>query len=172
MNGKLARSQEPPQKVKPSMSQSVSVVARTDRNRYSRDSVLRLSAYLRNDGDGPVYVDGRMFWTGFGGGLELQIHDANGKRLPARVMSDAIMPPPAENDKSILIRLDPGFFYGTSINLKVNDFFPEPGRYSIRVVYKSWLRRESVAPQLRSLPALWENTPQITSEPVWIEVAK
>jgi len=39
---------------------------------------------------------------------------------------------------SILIRLDEGFFYGTSVNLLVKDFFSKPGRYSIRVMYKSW----------------------------------
>jgi hypothetical protein len=111
-----------------------------------------------------------MFWTGFGGGLQLDIVDDTGRHLPARFLSDAIVPPPMEGDASILVRLDGGFFYGTFVNLVVKDFFPEPGRYSIRVIYKSWLRKEFVAPQLRNLPAIWEDSPEIPSEPVWINV--
>lgn len=171
-SGRVAWPQGTLQEERPSVSHSVSLVARTDRGRYLPDGVLRLCAYLKNGGGAPVYIDRRMFWTGFGGGLELQIRDATGKHLPARLMSDAIMPPPEEDDASILIRLDPGFFYGTSVTLKVKDFFPKPGTYSLRVVYKSWLRRESVAPQLRDLPAIWETAPEMVSEAVSIEVIK
>jgi hypothetical protein len=133
---------------------------------------VKVNAALQNNSDKPVYVDRRMFWTGFGGGLKLEIRDEQGKSLPARALSDAIMPPPKEGDASILIPLDEGFLYGTSVNLLVKDFFPKPGRYSIRVIYKSWLRKEFVAPQLRDLPAVWADTPEIVSEPVWIDVTQ
>ena len=131
---------------------------------------MKVSAALQNNSDKQVYVDRRMFWTGFGGGLKLEIKDEQGKSLPASALSDAIMPPPKEGDTSILIPLDEGFLYGTSENLLVKDFFPKPGKYSIRVIYKSWLRKEFVAPHLRDLPALWADTPEIASEPVWIEI--
>jgi hypothetical protein len=144
----------------------------TNRGTYSLGDSVEISASLQNNGDAPVYIDRRMFWTGFGGGLELIISDEHGKYLPARFLSDAIMPPPAESDVSILIRLDQGFFYGASVNLVAKDFFPQPGKYSIRVIYKSWLRKDSVASQLRGLPVLWEDTPQIPSEPVWISVTQ
>ena len=152
--------------------QPVRVVIWTDHAKYSLSNSVKLNAALQNTGDSPIYVDRRMFWTGFGGGLELEIRDQQGKHLPARILSDAIMPPPKEGDTSILVRLDEGFFYGTSVNLLVKDLFPRPGRYSIRVIYKSWLRREFVAPQLRDLPALWADTPQIPSAPIWIEVTQ
>jgi len=45
-------------------------------------------------------------------------------------------------------------------------------RYSIRVIYKSWLCEEFVASQLRDLPALWADTPEIVSELVWIDVTQ
>jgi hypothetical protein len=154
------------------MSHSVSVIVRTDRERYSPADAVKINASLQNNGGGPIYIDRRMFWTGLGGGLKLDIMDEHGKHLPAHFFSDAIMPPPMEGDASILIRLDQGFFYGNSVNLLVKEFFPAPGRYSIRVTYKSWLRRESVAPQLRSLPAIWEDAPQISSEPIWINVTQ
>jgi hypothetical protein len=82
------------------------------------------------------------------------------------------MPPPInkQGEDSILIRLDRGRFYGTWVNLLVKDFFPKTGRYSIRVIYKSWLRKEWFAPELRNLPAVWADEPEIASAPVWIEV--
>jgi hypothetical protein len=150
----------------------IKVVIWTDHGKYSLDDAVNLNAALHNNGDDAVYVDRRMFWTGLGGGLKLEIKDEQGKSLPARVLSDAIMPPPKEEDQSILIRLDQGFFYGTSVNLLVKDFFPKPGKYSIRVIYKSWLRKEFVAPQLRNLPAIWADTPELFSEKVSIEVTQ
>lgn len=71
---------------------------------------------------------------------------------------------------SVLLRLENGYFYGTWVGLLVKDFFPKPGKYSIRVNYKSMIGKEFVAPQLRNLPALWEDTPEIDSNTVWIEV--
>jgi hypothetical protein len=149
---------------------SVSVVIRTDQRKYSLTDTVKLDVSLHNTGDRTVYVDRRMFWGGIGSGLELEIRDQQGKRVPLRILSDAIMPPPKEGDTSILVRLDEGFFYGTGMDFLARDGFPKAGRYSIRVTYKSWLRKEFVAPQFRDLPALWAETPQITSEPIWIEV--
>jgi hypothetical protein len=80
------------------------------------------------------------------------------------------MPPPEEGDTSIFIQLEPGFLYGSYIHLQVEAFFPKPGRYSLRAAYKSWLIKETVAPQLRNLRALWIDSPEIISEPVWIQV--
>jgi len=73
---------------------------------------------------------------------------------------------------SVLIRLDKKVFLWNWVDLPVKDSFPRPGRYLIRVIYKSWLRKEFVAPQLRELLALWADTPQIASEPVWIDVSQ
>lgn len=169
---KMAPCQVPQRAETSSGGQRISLVVWTDQGRYSLGDSVKVNAALQNDGDKPLYVDRRMFWTGFGGGLKLVISDERGKFLPTRALSDAIMPPPKEGDTSILIPLDKGFLYGTSVNLLVEDFFPKPGRYSIRVVYKSWLRKEFVAPQLRDLPALWADSREIASEPMWISVSQ
>ena len=92
------------------MSDSVRVVVQTDKTTYSMGNSMKISAALHNVGDAPIYIDRRMFWTGIGGGLEVEILDAYGTHLPARFLSDAIMPPPEPDDASILIRLDDGFF--------------------------------------------------------------
>ncbi len=172
IGGKMALSKVSQRAETSSEGPPIRVVIWTDHGKYSLGDSVKLDVSLKNTGDAPTYVDRRMFWTGLGGGLKLEISDEQGKPVPARVLSDAIMPPPKEGDTSILIRLDEGFFYGTSANLLVKDFFPKPGRYSIRVIYKSWLRKEFVAPQLRDLPAIWADTPQIASAPVWIDVAQ
>jgi hypothetical protein len=150
----------------------ISVVVSTDRARYSLADNIKISVFLENTSQSVIYVDQRMFWTGLSGGLALYFADEHGSHVPAHVLSDAMMPPPPENDTSILVRLEPGFFYGTSIGLVLKDFFAKPGKYSIRVTYKSMLPKELVAPQLRDLPALWMDTPPITSDPIWIDVAQ
>jgi hypothetical protein len=172
IGGKMAPPQAPQLAETSREGQPISVVVWTDHAKYSSRDSLKLDVSLQNTGDAPVFVDRRMFWTGLGGGLKLEITDEQAKPVPARVLSDAIMPPPKEGDTSILVRLDEGYFYGTSVSLLVRDFFPKSGRYSIRVIYKSWLRKEFVAPQLRDLPAVWADTPQIASEPVWIDVTQ
>jgi hypothetical protein len=144
----------------------------TDREKYSLGDFVRLTALLENTGDSRVYVDRRMFWTGLSGGLKLVISDEKGNFLPAELSSDAMMPPPPQGDTSILIPLESGFLYGTSVNLSVKIFFPKPGRYSLRVIYNSMLPKELVAPELRELPAVWFGAPLIPSKQVWIEVTK
>jgi hypothetical protein len=169
---KMAPSQVPQRAETSSAAQPIRVVIRTDHGKYSLADTVKLDVSLQNTGDATAYVDRRMFWGGFGGGLKLEIADEQGKPVPAHMLNDAIMPPPKVGDTSILIRLDQGFFYGTGLDLPVKDHFPKAGKYSIRVIYKSWLRKEFVAPQLRELPALWAEAPEIASEPVWIEIGR
>ncbi len=153
-----------------SVAQHISLIVWTDRGKYSLGDSVRVNAALQNNGGETVYVDRRMFFTGYGGGLELDMEDANGKPITARPFSHALMPTPRIDDMSVLLRLENGYFYGTWVGLLVKDFFPKPGKYSIRVNYKSMIGKEFVAPQLRNLPALWEDTPEIDSNTVWIEV--
>lgn len=153
-----------------SAGQPINVLIRTDREKYSTGDTVKVEVSLQNTSDATVYVDRRMFWGGFAGGLKLEVSDEQGKPVPSPVLHDAMMPPPKEGDTSILVRLDSGFFYGTWLDLPVKASFPKPGRYSLRVIYKSWLRKEFVAPQLRDLPALWADSPAMTSERAWVEI--
>jgi hypothetical protein len=70
--------------------QPVDVVIWTDHATYSLKDSVKISASLQNIGDSKVYVDRRMFWTGFTGGLKLMISDEHGNFLPARLFSDAL----------------------------------------------------------------------------------
>jgi hypothetical protein len=92
-----------------SAAQPVSLVVWTDQAKYSLGNSVKVNAALQNNSDKPVYVDRRMFWTGFGGGLKLEIRDEQGKSLPARAMSDAIMPPRRKGIRRSSFRLTKGF---------------------------------------------------------------
>jgi hypothetical protein len=148
----------------------VSLIIWTDRAQYSLHEEMKINAALRNNGNAAGYVDRRLHWGGLAGGFKLEIRNEQGKALPASLESDAPMPPPKEGDTSILIKLEPGFLYGSHVQLDVKDFFPKPGRYSLRVAYGSSLMKELVVPQFRDLPALWRDSPIIISEPVWITI--
>ncbi len=169
---KAASPQVSQQDATPNPARAIKVTVCTDHESYSLSDTVRLNALLENTGALRVYVDRRMFWTGLSGGLKLEISDEKGNFLPAELSSDAMMPPPVQGDTSILIPLESGFLYGTSVNLSVKGFFPKPGRYSLRVIYHSMLSKELVAPELRQLPALWFGTPSIPSKQVWIEVTQ
>jgi hypothetical protein len=152
---------------------SVRARIRTDRQSYSLGDTVRVDFLLENGGPERVYVDRRMFWGGLAGGLQLVISDESGKPVSSPdFLNDALMPPPKEGDAFILIPLDRGFTYGTFVTLSVGKDFPQVGRYYIRVIYQSRLPKEFVLPQLRGLPALWADTPQISSEPISISVTK
>ncbi len=170
--GEIASSQVSQRREDSGPGRHLRMVICTDHEKYSLNDSLRLNALLENTGDSRVYVDRRMFWTGLSGGLKLVISDEKGNFLPAELSSDAMMPPPVQGDTSILIPLESGFLYGTSVNLSVKGFFPKPGRYSLRVIYHSMLPKELVAPELRELPALWFGAPSIPSKQVWIEVTQ
>jgi hypothetical protein len=148
------------------------VAAWTERLSYSLDDELKLDVTLQNFGAGTIYVDRRMFWTGLAGGLQLRIEDEGGGIVPAPLLSDAIMPPPDPTDMEILVRLDGGYSYGTWARFRVGDVIKKTGRYSIAVVYKSWLQREWVAQQLRNKPALWSDAQPISSNKIWIDVTR
>jgi hypothetical protein len=149
---------------------SIKLLISTDQKKYSLLDSVELDVALRNVGDTPVYMDRRLEWGGYGGGLKLDIRDEQGRNVPLGILNDAILPPPQENDSSVLVRLDEGRFYGTWVNLPTKQLFHSPGRYSIRVVYKSWLRKEYLESHLRSLPGIWSDDPPIVSEPIWIEI--
>src|SRR5262249_19706073 len=100
---KMAPSQVPQQAETSSAAQPISVVVRTDHGNYSLADTVKLDVSLQNIGGATVYVDRRMFWGGFGGGLKLEIRDEQDKLVPAHMLNDALMPPPKKGD-TILIR--------------------------------------------------------------------
>jgi hypothetical protein len=91
---KMAPSQVPQQAESSSVAQPISVLIRTDREKYSTGDTVKLDVSLQNTSDATVYVDRRMFWGGFAGSRKLEISDEQGKPVPSHVLHDAMMPPP------------------------------------------------------------------------------
>ena len=151
---------------------SLRVTVWTNHEKYSLNDSLDLAVTIQNLSSEAVFIDRRMYWSGYGGGLKLVISDENGAFLPSHFSGGAIMPPPRPDDTTLLVRLDLGYCYGTTLSFIVKDNIPKTGKYAIRVMYKSWLPKDLVAPQLRQLPALWKESPPILSDPVWITIVR
>jgi hypothetical protein len=52
--------------------QPISVLIRTDHEKYSTADTVKLDVSLQNTSDATVYVDRRMFWGGYAGGCRLK----------------------------------------------------------------------------------------------------
>jgi hypothetical protein len=148
---------------------ALKLIISTNKEKYSTHDPVVLNVSITNEGDSRTYIDRRMYW-GYGGGLMLEIADKDGKQIPSKMRDDAIMPPPLRNDPVPLVPLDEGHFYGITRILAVNDIFHAPGKYAIRVTYKSWLQPEDLSPVLRKLSVVWAEHSRVESEPVWIEI--
>ena len=146
----------------------VTLIVRMNAKIVSLRGSLVLDALLHNGGDETAYVDRRLFWGVHPGGLLVQVRDEAGRSVPSRFQHAAIMPPPNPSDLSVLSRLDPGFLYGVGLRTPAITLFPKGGKYSLRVVYQSWLAKESVSESLQDLPAIWAGAPAIASD--WIPV--
>ncbi len=150
----------------------LTVAIRMGSRKFKLGETLKFDVVLTNKTSESIYVDRRMYCCGIGSGLELRILDSNGNRVPLRMAIEQLAPPPQEGDLSILVRLDEGYLYGTQLELPLKDNLPKPGRYSLRVIYKSVLHREFLSAQLRNLAIISDQTPAIPSEPLWFEITK
>lgn len=148
----------------------IDVVIWTDKTVYSQTDSVEVFVLLRNTAHETVYVDRRMFWGGLAGGLDLVITDELGEPVPPAIFRDALMPPPKEKDMSTLIRLEPGFFYGTRLVFPVEKWIRRAGRYSIRAEYTSHLRPDHFSAEIQKLAVVWADAGLIESAPRWIEV--
>jgi hypothetical protein len=150
----------------------VRVWLRINSAKYSiRDSMV-LDAALRNEGEEPVFIYGKMAW-GYGGGLVIRLRNQEGKEMAPAVRDDTMLPPPpSDNDQTIFVRIEPDNFFGTRRVLPVKDLVTEPGKYSLQVEYRSPASCQFFDPKLQQMPALWHEDPSIFSTQVPLEVVQ
>lgn len=144
----------------------------TDKTSYGLVETITLTFLLRNEGSEDVYVDSRMFWTGLSGALQLQIEDERGNRVGRCGGSDAMLPPPEDDDPALLVRLAEGAFYGTTLKIPVRQCLGTAGRFTVRALYRSNLDRDFVPLRLRTLRALWSPSPVKVAEAIQLQVAE
>jgi hypothetical protein len=89
---------------------------------------------IENRGASPFYVYEPLEggWTG----LWFGILDTTGKPVRPKRPILAPPPPPPLKDKSELIELDEGYFYGRHLDLGLGDFDLKHGKYFIAVKYR------------------------------------
>jgi hypothetical protein len=152
-----------------SLTQQITLFLTTDRTKYSLSQSMVLNVGIRNDGHNPVYVYGDIAW-GYGGGLVLKIKDQSGNDVVPELHDDTMLPPPRLDDPRIFVRLIEDNFFGTRRVLPLKDVIRHPGKYTLRVEYKSPLSCAIVDPTLQKLPALWHENASVFSNTVSFEV--
>lgn len=101
---------------------------------YTRDDTVILTVTLENRGSSKLYVYGTVEWGW--AGLRFRFTDSDGHELPAQWLG--IPPPtPPVYDKSQLVGLDPGYFFGTHIGFPLSQYKLKPGTYYLQVAYQS-----------------------------------
>jgi hypothetical protein len=99
-----------------------------------RDS-LSLTLTLENRGSSEFYVYRTLEWGWTG--LRFRLTDAAGNIVPEP--SHRIpLPPPPVSDKSQLVGLFPGYFFGTRIDFDLARYNLKPGTYYFQVAYQSY----------------------------------
>lgn len=109
----------------------------TEDQEWQRGAPLRLTFYIINRSDIPVYVDGRMHWPGI---LNVIVLLPSGKKISVLTLHVKI---PLAADKD-MISLQPGRLYGAEITISPDEKYlipeirdPVRGRYEFLVAYYS-----------------------------------
>lgn len=102
---------------------------------YMPTDTVNISVMVENRGTSSFYLYGPLEWGWTG--LWYGIRDAAGKPVRPKQPVIAPLPPPPLADKSELVGLEPGYFYGRHLNLALSNYDLKPGTYFITFKYRS-----------------------------------
>jgi len=114
------------------------VACEDEKPAYTSTETVSLRVTIENRGTSIFYVYRPLEWGWTG--LWFHLLDAAGKPVTLRETIVAPLPPPPVGDKSQLIGLDPGYFYGRRIQFALSDYDLKPGTYFIAFTYQSYYR--------------------------------
>jgi hypothetical protein len=103
------------------------------------DSV-NLTVTIENRGSSDFYVYHTLEWGWAGIGYKLTNDKGDIVRPRERVIP---LPPPPVTDKSKLVGLAPGYFFGTHLDFDLSRYLLSPGIYYVEVSYQSKYGTES-----------------------------
>ncbi len=115
-------------------SPSLRVSCSADKRSYAANDAVDLTIALENIGSSDFYIYRNVEWGWAGIGFKL--FDAKGNVVQAKQRSIPLPPPPVY-DKTQLVSLARGYFYGTHLAFDLSHYALEPGVYSIEVSYRS-----------------------------------
>ena len=110
------------------------VSSTSDKVSYSPQDSVQLNFSLENRGSAIFYVYRTLEWGW--AGLRFRFTDAGGNILPSPWLGRPPIPPPVY-DKSQLVGLEPGYFFGTHLSFPLSRFNLKPGTYYLEVAYQS-----------------------------------
>jgi hypothetical protein len=105
-----------------------------DKASYTPRDSLNLTVTLENRGSSEFYVYRTLAWGW--AGLRFRLTDENGNIVPES-RHPIPLPPPPVYDKSQLVGLSPGYFFGTRIDFDLSRYNLKPGTYYFQVSYQS-----------------------------------
>jgi hypothetical protein len=105
------------------------------RDSYTPTETVDLTISIENRGTSSFYVYRPLEWGWTG--LWFGILDATGKPVQRKQPVTAPLPPPPLRDKSELVELAPGYFYGRQLDLALSDYDLKPGKYFVAFMYHS-----------------------------------
>ena len=111
----------------------------SDKDSYSANDAVGLTVTLENIGSPDFYIYRNVEWGWAGIGFKLLDAKGNAVRPKQYIVP---LPPPPIYDKSQLVSLARGYFYGTHLTFDLTHFAVDPGVYSIEVSYQSNYRED------------------------------
>jgi hypothetical protein len=121
-------------------SPSLRVSCSASKHSYAAGDAVDLTITLENVGSTDFYIYRNVEWGWAGIGFKL--FDAKGKVVQSKQRSTPPPPPPVY-DKTQLVSLARGYFYGTHLAFDLSHYALEPGAYYVEVLYRSNYREES-----------------------------
>ena len=106
-----------------------------DRTSYTATDNVQLTVSLENLGPSDTYIYKNVEWGW--GGIWFRLSDEKGNAIRPKEHSMPPPPPPPVHDKSQLVSLAKGYFYGTHLVLDLSRYQLEPGVYYAEVSYQS-----------------------------------
>ena len=130
---------------------------------YAANDTVDLTVTLENVGQSDFYIYRNVEWGWAGIGFKLV--DAKGDMVRPRQHSIPLPPPPV-SDKSQLVSLARGYFYGRQLDFELTHYALEAGVYYIEVSYRSNYREDDGF----GLPILTFDDGDFVSNKVQIEI--
>ena len=118
----------------------LSVTCAADRPSYTQHDSLILTLTMENRGASEFYVYRTLEWGW--AGIRFRLTDAAGGIVPEPNHSIPPPPPPI-SDKSQLVGLAPGYFFGTHIPFTLSRYNLKPGVYYLQIAYQSLYPHEA-----------------------------
>lgn len=132
------------------------------------NDALRLQTQLTNVGSDKLYLFDDVCWNP-GNFLNIHVFDAQDKEVSGQldILRDCLPPPPARDDASRFIKLEPGSFYGITETFKIRELVPKPGEYVVVVNYRGalssdWILRYG-GEKVAALPIWTRDYPELSS---------